>query len=96
MISRRSPGIELFKDDDDGFYGWMQRNPDGYFDNTGRNPKPTYQVLHRSGCPHFDGSPEVHSTKTGIKFCSRDRNELEQWAATTIGGGVTLCQPCFS
>ncbi len=95
MISRRSPGIELFKDDDDGFYGWMQRNPDGYFVNTGRNPKPTYQVLHRSGCPHFDASPEVHSTKTGIKFCSRDRNELEQWAATTIGGVVTLCQPCF-
>jgi HB1/ASXL restriction endonuclease-like protein with HTH domain len=95
VISTRPPGIELFKDDDDGFFEWIQHNPDGYFLNTERNPKPTYLVLHRSGCSHFDGAPEVHWTKAYIKFCARDRDELEQWAATTISDDVTLCGSCF-
>jgi hypothetical protein len=96
MISTRPPGIELFKDDDVGFFAWMQHNPDGYFLNSGRNPKSTYLVLHRSNCSHFDGSPAVHWTKAYIKFCSRDRGELEQWAANTIGDDATPCGSCFS
>ena len=95
VISTRPPGIELFKDDDDGFYEWMQHNPGGYFLNTERTPKPTYLVLHRSGCSHFDGSPDANWTKTYIKFCSRDRGQLEQWAATTISDDMTLCRSCF-
>jgi hypothetical protein len=95
MISTRPPGIELFKDDDGGFFEWLQANPDGYLLNSERNPKPNYLVLHLPSCPHFDGDSAVHWTKAYIKFCSRDRGELEEWAANTVGGDVTLCRSCF-
>jgi hypothetical protein len=95
MVSSRPPGIELFKDDDDGFLEWLQQNPDGCFINSERNPKPTYLVLHRPSCPHFTGNSALHWTKDYIKFCSCDRLELEEWAANTVGGDVTLCRSCF-
>jgi hypothetical protein len=95
MISTRPPGIELFKDDDDGFFEWLQDNPDGYFINSERNPKPTYLVLHRPSCPHYKSGSALHWTKDYIKFCSRGRGELEEWAAQTVRGEVTLCRSCF-
>jgi HB1, ASXL, restriction endonuclease HTH domain len=95
LVSSRPPGIELFRDDDDGFLGWLQDNPDGYFLNSERNPKPTYLVLHRPGCPHFTGNSALHWTKDYIKFSSRGRGELEVWAANAIGGEPTLCRSCF-
>ncbi len=95
MVSTRPPGIELFKDDDDGFLAWLQDNADSYFINSERNPKPTYLVLHQPSCPHFKDQRELHWTKDYIKFCSRDRSELEEWAANTVGGEVTLCRSCF-
>jgi hypothetical protein len=95
VVSSRPPGIELFKDDDDGFLEWLQDNPDGYFINSERNPKPTYLVLHRPSCPHFKSGSALHWTKDYIKFCSRGRGELEDWAAGTVGGEATLCRSCF-
>jgi hypothetical protein len=95
MISTRPPGIEMFKDDDQGFLDWRRDNPEGYFVNSERNPKPNYLVLHQPRCPHFTGNPELQWTKDYIKFCSRDRSKLEEWAAQTVGGEVTLCRSCF-
>jgi hypothetical protein len=46
-------GITPFKDNDRGFFAWLQSNPDGYFINSERNPKPRYLILHRPNCPHF-------------------------------------------
>ena len=95
MVTRHPAGIELFKDDDDGFLEWLHDDTDGYFINSERNPKPSYLVLHRPSCPHFKSDSPLHWTKDYIKFCARDRGQLEEWAASTIGGDVTLCRSCF-
>jgi hypothetical protein len=70
-------------------------NPDGYFVNCERNPKPNYLVLHRTGCSHFTRNPSPHWTRNYIKVCAPDRAELEQWATGTVGGEVTLCPTCL-
>jgi hypothetical protein len=44
---------------------------------------------------HYKSDSALHWTKDYIKFCSSDRAELEEWAATTVGGEVTLCRFCF-
>jgi hypothetical protein len=86
--------ITCFQDDDTGFLRWREANPSGYFLNTERKPRAAYLMLHRSGCPHFTGSP-LHWTKDYIKFCSPGRGNLETWAADTTGGDVTHCRTCF-
>jgi hypothetical protein len=95
MSGAPPPGIMRFQDDDRGFFGWLEGNPDGDFDNSERNPRPAYLVLHRSGCPHFTGNPALHWTKDYVKHCSPDRSELEQWASSAIGGEVTSCVTCL-
>jgi hypothetical protein len=89
------PGIMLFQDDDRGFFVWLEINPDGYFINSERRPRPSYLVLHRPGCPHFTGNPALHWTKDYVKFCSLRRRDLESWATRDVGGQVTLCRACF-
>lgn len=51
------PAVISFKDNDRGFFTWLEDNPDGYFINSERNPKPRYLVLHRPGCSHFTATP---------------------------------------
>jgi len=94
MLTDVPQAISLFRDDDRGFFQWLDDHPDGYFLNSERNPKPTYLVLHRPSCKHFDHGP-VHWTRDYIKICSSDRNELEEWASGAVGGEVTLCRTCF-
>jgi hypothetical protein len=95
MLTDHPQTISVFRDDDRGFFDWLDDHPDGYFINSERRPKPTYLVLHRPSCPHFDRGP-VHWTKDYIKICSANRSELEEWATGTVGGDVTLCRDCFS
>jgi hypothetical protein len=95
MLDALPPGIASFRDDDGGFFAWLECNPDGYVINSERNPKPTYLVLHRPSCPHFKGGTDLHWTKDYVKFCSPDRTALEEWATGTVGGEVTLCRNCF-
>jgi len=95
MVTAHADSITHFRDDDAGFFEWLTECPEGYFINADRNPKPNYLVLHRPKCPHFTGGQGLHWTKDYIKFCSRDRDELEEWAAGTVGGEVTLCRSCF-
>jgi HB1, ASXL, restriction endonuclease HTH domain len=95
MFAALPQSITNFRDDDGGFFAWLEGNPDGYFVNSERKPKPTYLVLHRSGCPHFTGGSALQWTKDYVKFCSPDRGDLEEWAIGTVGGEVTLCRTCF-
>ena len=95
MLTDHPETITVFKDDDSGFLGWLDDHADGYFLNSDRNPKPTYLVMHRPSCPHFDRSPSVRWTKDYIKICSRSRDDLEEWASGTVGGEATLCRSCF-
>jgi len=85
----------LFRDDDSGFFDWLDANSTGYFVNSERNPRPAYLVLHRPPCHHFDRSPQVQWTKNYVKHCAIDRKELEAWAAREVGGELTLCRTCF-
>jgi hypothetical protein len=59
MLTDHPQTITVFRDDDPGFFCWLDDHPDGYFINSERNPKPTYLVLHRPSCPHFDRGPAV-------------------------------------
>jgi Family of unknown function (DUF6308) len=92
--SSPAAGIEHFEDDDQGFFAWLEANPVGYVVNAERKPKPNYLVLHRPSCPHFKSSSQLNWTKDYVKFCSSNRTDLEEWAAT-FGGEVTRCQSCF-
>lgn len=95
MLATMPQEITLFRDDDDGFFDWLDQNPEAYFVNTERKPNPNYLVLHQPQCPHFKGRKGEHWTKDYVKVCSPGRKELEDWAAGTVGGEVTLCKSCF-
>jgi hypothetical protein len=96
VLTTHAQSITVFRDDDLGFFDWLDENPEGYFVNSERNPKPTYLVLHYATCPHIDRSPSLHWTKEYVKICSAVRPDLEEWAAGSVGGEVTLCRSCFS
>jgi hypothetical protein len=93
------PGqIALFRDDDDGFFEWLDVHPNGFFLNCERTPTARYLVLHRPDCQHFKGE-RVHLnwTKDYIKLASEDRRDLEDWATATFGerAEISLCSSCF-
>ncbi|HEX9519822.1 MAG TPA: hypothetical protein VF940_27065 [Streptosporangiaceae bacterium] len=94
MSATNSRDVKKFQDDDRGFLGWLDDNPDGYFINRARTPKPAHHVLHRSSCSHIDRSPVIRWTRAA-KFCSPRRRELEEWALRIGGGEAVLCQDCF-
>jgi hypothetical protein len=95
MLAATPPSFTIIRDDDEAFFEWLAEHPDGYFINTERNPKPSYLVLHKPDCPHFTGGESLRWTKDYVKVCSTRRDELEKWAADTVGGEVTLCRSCF-
>jgi len=95
MLTNHPPSVTVFRDDDEGFWAWLDKHPDGYFINSERHPKPTYLVLHGPSCPHFTRDLSVHWTRDYIKICSPSRHDLEEWAAGTVGGQATLCSACF-
>lgn len=90
--------IKLFQDDDEGFFGWVDEHPDGFFLNAERNPGPRYLVLHRPTCPHFKGDrTHMHWTKDYIKLCAEDSTVLAGWTKEAFGESAepTLCSSCF-
>lgn len=95
MVTSSRQNVTIFRDDDRGFFSWLDGNPDGHFINSERKPRPTYLVLHRPGCSHFTRNSSIHWTKDYIKICSSDRSALEEWATGTVRGDVTLCGTCF-
>lgn len=95
MLTDHPPSVTVFRDDDEGFFDWLDDHPDGYFINSERRPKPTYLVLHRPACSHFTRNPSIHWTREYVKVCSPGRSDLEDWATGTVGGSVTLCSTCF-
>jgi hypothetical protein len=90
--------IELFRNDDGGFFEWLEEHSDGFFLNCNRTPVPNYLVLHRPDCRHFKGDrAHLSWTKDYIKLCSTDREPLESWASEAFGeeAEITLCSACF-
>ena len=95
MLTNHPPSVTVFRDDDAGFFDWLDGHPDSYFINSERRPKPTYLVLHRPACSHFTRNPSIHWTREYVKICSPSRGDLEEWAIGTVGDSVTLCSTCF-
>jgi hypothetical protein len=95
VLTNHPDTISVFKDDDMGFFDWLDHHPDGHFINSERHPKPGYLVLHRPACPHIDRDPGRRWTRDYIKICAESRSDLEEWAVGTVGGDVTLCSGCF-
>jgi hypothetical protein len=87
--------VVIFRDDDKGFFAWLDEQPSGFFINTERKLNPHYLVLHMSNCHHFDRDPSLEWTKGYVKVCSERRDQLEGWAKQAVGGDVTLCGSCF-
>lgn len=98
VLNTLSEQIKLFQDDDQGFFGWLDEHPDGFFLNAERSPGPRYLVLHQPACPHFKGDrAQMRWTKDYIKLCAADSSALEDWAKEAFGelAEPTLCSSCF-
>lgn len=86
-----------FIDDDQGFIGWMETNPNGFVLNTTRRPRADYLMLHRATCPHLRWrDANVHWTKDNIKICSTNDDDLVRWAGQRLPGQppLTPCATC--
>jgi hypothetical protein len=98
VLSTLPEQIILFRDDDEGFFEWLEEHPDGFFLNTERNPGPQYLVLHQPACRHFKGEREqLNWTKDYVKLCAEHSGTLEDWAMEAFGESAepTLCSSCF-
>jgi hypothetical protein len=87
--------VQQFVDDDEGYLGWLDANPNGSVVNSDRTPKPNYLVLHRATCKFINSPNRSNWTTTGfIKTCSLDPSALSQWALEEVGGELKPCGVC--
>jgi hypothetical protein len=90
-------GVETFVDDDDAFLDWRDSHPDGYIVNADRRPQAEYLVLHRATCPTMRlPNASLQWTRSYIKICANNSNELTRWASQTVTGfhGLNPCGIC--
>jgi hypothetical protein len=99
--------VWLFLDDDAGFIGWCEKNPDGFFFNCFRNkagdvvrPYMLHTAMGGTMCPHFRNSnreagvePNL-TTASYCKVCSIDQQALEKWAKN-LRNGLRHCSSCI-
>ena len=68
---------------DEAFQWWMNEQRDGFVLNVERSPRPTYMVLHRSGCLHIasfkSGPPGAFTQRDYRKVCALSRSALRAW-----------------
>jgi hypothetical protein len=76
MLATHPQSVTHFRDDDRGFFGWLEHNPDGYFINSGATQnRPTSYCM----APTVRISPEV-PTSTGRRTTSSSaRPTAESW-----------------
>jgi hypothetical protein len=88
--------METFVDDDEGYGAWLRAHPAGYVVNADRTPNASYLRLHRSTCRTISGVPASGRawTVTSSKVCGSS-DELEGWAAGTVGGELSPCPACM-
>jgi hypothetical protein len=65
-------GIELFRDDDQGYAAWLAANARSYVLNIQRALNPSDARVHHAGCRMITGTPPRGITWTGtyVKACS--------------------------
>jgi hypothetical protein len=82
----------VFQNALDEYRKWTAQNPEGYVLNVrggGKSP-----MLHRTECGHVFPAKEEYGDFTKLpKVCSRDRDDVEQWARDQ-GATLALCSTC--
>lgn len=88
--------IDLYVDDDDGYRGWLKRNPRGYVINIQRSFNPSDARLHDADCRDLIAQlqRDVQLAVSYVKVCGENRAELDQWAADNVGEPIQLCGHC--
>lgn len=91
--------VIFFRDDEDGYRGWMGEHPRGYVVNIDEQGS-TGTRLHKASCWSLErgaggGSKQTHSYP---KACSTDRGELDLWHRERYGVGLRelRCKHCVS
>ena len=85
-----------YRDDDEGYRVWLNKNPDGYVINLQRSHNPSDAHLHDADC--WTLSDQVHRdvSLTGpyVKVCGATLIEIEEWAAKNVGESIEPCGTC--
>ncbi|MGV0580860.1 SIMPL domain-containing protein [Mycolicibacterium elephantis] len=87
--------IVEFRDDDDGYWRWVQTHADGFVVNIQRSYSPANARLHRADCWTISpGQNKGAVTHQYVKACSTQLNDLDQWATRQVGHPITRCGTC--
>lgn len=97
--------IDLYIDDDDGYRGWLNRNPRGYVINIQRSLNPSDARLHDAACRDLINQlgldvklTEQYVKACGetqyVKACGETQAELDHWAADNVGEPIQPCDHC--
>ena len=84
-----------YRDDDEGYRDWIQRNPGGYVINIQRSHKPTDAHLHDADCRTLTDQLDRDVSLTGpyVKICG-PLTDLEEWAAKDVRDSIQPCGTC--
>ena len=75
------PAVVEFRDDEDGYIGWVRGNRGGWVINAGRNFAPSDGLrLHRAICDTIRARGTTYTSGDFVKACSADRAALVAWA----------------
>lgn len=81
--------------DDEHYLRWIDENHTGFVVNAQNPPSPNNLFLHRATCGHIRSSERSNwTTKSYLKVCSKNVDELNEWASRTIGGELASCGHC--
>jgi hypothetical protein len=89
-------GVELFRDDEEGYAAWLAANARGYVLNIQRGLNPSDARMHRADCQTITGTPPRGRTWTGayVKACSASLPELGAWALARARSAISRCGTC--
>ena len=92
-VEASDTAVVKFRDDDEGYLGWVSQNPGGWVLNKDTAERPL--KLHRADCDTIS-TPLLPRTTNGLtKFCSTDRDALVTCArgAAELSLGCPSCCP---
>jgi hypothetical protein len=89
-------GVNVFRDNDDGYLAWVNSHPTGFVINIQRSGNPSDARLHHATCRNISGINPRRGPWTGpyVKACSSDLASLDAWAGDHVGSPITRCGTC--
>ena len=85
-----------YRDDDEGYRVWLNKNPDGYVINLQRSHNPSDAHLHDADCWTLTDQVyrDVSLTGSYVKVCGATLTEIKEWAAKNVGESIEPCRTC--